>query len=153
MVPRRPPGAVVLGIALLAAAIAARPDRAAAQKITVSMTPTTLSFPSPGAGDFVAGGIDMDVTVLVDPKNQNKTWELSIRSLDLDMGGYGKPIGDLRWRMTGEPGWTSLSTGDRTVVVDRGTRSLQLEFRVVLDWAFDVPDTYAADFVFDAAHL
>jgi len=140
------------------AALLSVPAGARAQKgkptgppITVTPTPGNVVFPTPGVPEFDAGYVDQSgVTVTVQPRPNKGPWELLIRSDMPDMGGYGKPVGDILWRLSGSSTWTPLTTTDQIVTQGQDTQDVVIYFRLLLNWANDEPNTYTANIVFTA---
>lgn len=153
--------ASVAVLMLIAAGFVLAPGRAQAQSkkpkgppISVTPTPATIAFATPGVADFDAGYVDQSgVTVAVRPRPNKGPWELRIRSDVPDMGGYGKPVADILWRRAGSSTWTPMSTTDQIVIQGQDNQDVVLYFRLILNWAYDEPSTYSANIVFTAAHL
>ena len=66
------------------------------------------------------------------------------------MGVYGKAIGDLEWRLNGDPTWRPLDTLDQVVATGSGNQTVRLRFRVLLAYAQDEPGDYGALLAFTA---
>lgn len=130
-----------------------RPHAVAAQggNFGVTVTPTAAAFPTPTSMDFDGGYVDaapLDVDVTSRPRQ--RTWDLYIRSTDPDMGGYGKPVSDILWRLDGMSTWVALDAIDQVVVSGQGDQTVRVHFRVRLDWASDVPGDYFTGLTFTA---
>ncbi len=142
-------------LAALAVGIMAVPRPAAAQagcdpqpgRIRLRMSPAAVVFPTPGAIDFDLGWIESaPVEVRVNALGQ-KGWTLCLRSEDADLGG-GKPVGELEWRLEGDPGWQPIDLVDRLVTRGSGSTRVLVRFRVLLDWAVDGAGTHGAVLAF-----
>lgn len=111
--------------------------------LAVSVSPSRVSFPTPGVEDFERGGVRVEgVTVDVETRGF-AFWILTIRSDDPDLGGYGKPIGDLQWRQPGDA-WQPMATSEEVVAFGFTSRQIDLDFRTLLRWEEDSPDSYGA---------
>lgn len=140
----------VLAAVLLAVAAPIRDAHAQGPggALSLDLSPTSFSFPSPGVSEFNGGWVYYSsVTVTVDAPG-SIPWDLLVRSLDPDLGGYGKPVDDLQWQVDGTGTWQSLSTAEQTVYSGSGTQSVLIHFRLRLAYARDAPDTYGADLAF-----
>ena len=87
----------------------------------------------------------------------NAPWTISVSSLNPDLGSsddgsYIKPLGDLQWRLSGSgnDSWTSLSESPDEIKWenDTGTGIVYVDFRLILEWADDVPGDYSAELQF-----
>ena len=119
----------------------------------LTIDPAAIAFGSPGVADFEAGWIEFSqvVRVRVRPNfSGGSEWTLCLRSLDPDLGGYGKAVGDLEWRLNKDPGWRSLETVDQPVASGRGNGNVRLLFRVLLSYALDEPGDYGTLLAFTA---
>lgn len=122
---------------------------AAAQKLQVDAVPALARFATPTAGDFSAGGVDyVAVDLVVSTHKPKDRWTLYVHSDDLDLGGYGKPLGDLMWRVSGASAWIPVGTSEQVVGSGQGGDTVAVELRTALDWAADAPDDYGAILVF-----
>lgn len=121
-------------------------------KITLTPSPSYIEFTSPGAPEFQTGHTDYPNTVSVDvqPKNSNKSWNLCIRASDPSLGG-GKPVTDLLWSLDGAS-WTAMMTTDELVISGTGAQTVTLQFRMQLSWVSDSPGTYSAPLTLTAVH-
>lgn len=120
-------------------------------RLDVTLTTTAVAFPVPGVVDFDAGYIDhAGYLVSIQSRPAGEAWELRIRADDPNMGGYGKPVADVLWRTSTSPVWSPLTGTDQTVTQGAGDADVTILFRVRLDWAADLPDTYAAGISFTA---
>lgn len=146
-----------LAAAVLVGAALAAPSAASAQatKVKIRLNQTTIPFPMPGISDFDAGWVEYSgIVVSVEPrKKQTGPWQLLVRTDDPDMGGYGKPVADILWRPAGSTTWTPLTNTDQIVVQGTGQQSVTVSFRLLLDYATDIPATYSLNLVFDAEEI
>lgn len=152
------PAIVVLlaGLALPGGALAqgGGPPGGAAGRLDVALSTASVAFPTPAVADFDGGFIDHPgilVSVKVRPKGG--PWELRIRADDPTMGGYGKPLSDLLWRVDGSTVWTAITGTDQAVTQGAGDQDVTIYFRLRLDWAVDSPSAYAAGLTFTAVPL
>jgi hypothetical protein len=154
------------GPLLLAAAfwLAGGPDSAAAQgpppgaggggRVDVTLSSASVVFPTPGIADFDTGWIDHPgVLASVTTQPPNSAWELRLRADDVDLGGYGKPLGDLLYRVQGSTVWIPLTGSDQAVVQGTGASDVTVYFRMRLAWTMDEPNTYATQLTFTAVRL
>lgn len=138
-------------LAATAAAIAAAPRGAAAQKVQISLLPGTVVFNQPTSADFNVGFIgEPSMVLLIQPRNTNKSWQVFIRAGTPDMGGYGKPVSDVLWRTDASSVWTPLTTGYQPIAQGTGNAVVYLYFRTRLQWSLDVAGTYDAPLEFGA---
>ena len=124
-------------------------------KIKISLNQNAISFPTPSYVDFDAGYVEAaSMVVSVQPRpNQAGPWELRIQAGAPDMGGYGKPVGDILWRRSGSTTWNTLSTTEQIVLQGTGVQDITFFFRLRLDYAQDAPNSYSADVSFSALTL
>ena len=89
-------------------------------------------------------------------------WIISVSSLDPSLGmstdlSYEKPLGDLQWKLSSDTIWIPMTEDDTEVDADPdpglGSGIVDVDFKVLLDWAQDRPGTYGADLVFTIAPL
>ncbi|MGK7312781.1 MAG: hypothetical protein ACN0LA_11140 [Candidatus Longimicrobiales bacterium M2_2A_002] len=141
--------AVLAMLALLGSGDAAAQGQSgsARDRVRVNLSQRTLAFGTPRYIDFDAGYIEAaGMVVSVRPRrNQSGPWELRIQSETPDMGGYGKPVGDILWRRAGSTTWNPLATTSQVILQGTGPREVTLFFRLRLDYALDPPDSYSAD--------
>lgn len=141
---------------LVALAFAASSSAAQNPKTDLTLAGATITFPAPTANDYVAGFVNSTtgVTFTVDATNGNQshTTTILIRTTSASLGG-GKVIGDLRWRRSDLPGWTSITATDaqveqRVQVLNRlnDPWSNTIFFRMLLNWTTDAPATYSANY-------
>jgi hypothetical protein len=137
------------GLAVASAALVPGPTHAQAPPpARVTLMPAAVVFPSPTEASFDAGWIEHGgMVVTVEPRNPNRpNWHLFIRATDADMGGYGKPVGDIVFRVDGASGWTPLSTTPQPLAEGSHNRTITVFFRLLLDWLTDGPGTYQIPF-------
>lgn len=121
-------------------------------RIEVSVSPSRVAFPTPGVADFESGGVRVD-GVTVDVQTRGFVfWVLTIRSEDPDLGGYGKPISDLQWRQPGDA-WQPMATSEEVVAFGFTSRQVALDFRTLLAWDEDSPDSYGAGITLQVSSL
>jgi hypothetical protein len=124
-------------------------------QLTFSLLPTIVLFPVPTQADYLTGTIAATngLTAAV-ATQQNRNWELCIRSDAPDLGGGGdKPLDHLEWRVPGDPGWKPLLGSNAVVATGQGSGAVAIEFRAVLDWWADAPATYEAPIVITLGRL
>lgn len=118
-------------------------------KLEVSLLNPTVGFPAPAVADFDAGWLDHPgIVVSIQSRPPAEPWELRLRADGPEMGGYGKPVGDLYWRTDGRPSWTPVSGTDQLIAQGQGDSELTVYFRIALDWGRDVPGSYLAGLTF-----
>jgi hypothetical protein len=141
---------------VVALVLFARPLSAQNPKTDLTLASAAVSFPAPGAADYINGYIDaptgVTFTVDVTTGNQSHTTSILIRSTSANLGN-GKVIGDLQWRRSDLTGWNSITITD--VQVEQRTQvrnttndpwSNTIYFRLLLDWTKDSPAAYAANY-------
>ncbi len=152
------PAAVAVRMAIITAGLAC-PASVAAQCVAaqpggfgLTVQPGSIGFSPPGPSDYEAAWVEFSALHLSVTPNfgGSKDWTLCLRSQDLDMGGYGKPITDLQWHLDGDPTWLPLGTADQPVFLGRKKQDVVLHFRVLLTWAADIPGDYGALLAFTA---
>lgn len=142
---------IVAGLAL-----AASPSAAQNPRTDLTLAGATITFPAPTANDYVAGFVNsttgVTFTVNATNGNQSHTTTILIRATSASLGG-GKVIGDLQWRRSDLPGWTSITATDaqveQRVQVLNGLNdpwSNTIFFRMLLNWTTDAPATYSANY-------
>ena len=120
------------------------------QNINIELSTSMVAFPPPGAENFDQGAIlaSNDITVDVQVRG-NRGWELCIRSDDPDLGASGsKPLEHLQWSMDGSDEWLPVTSDNFELISDRGSQTVTIQFRMVLDWETDEPGSYGALMVF-----
>lgn len=147
-------------VALLGATLVL--PRAAAAQGTVALTVTggPVAFPTPAASDFVTGSIaatgalTYSIATSGGPPGTSHTSTVTIRATTGTLGGT-KPVSDLQWSRADLPGtWNGLSVSDaqvqRQTIVRKGANdpwSNQLNFRMLLSFANDVPGSYSTSLI------
>jgi hypothetical protein len=142
-------GSLLLALTLFASPVAA-------QKTILTLAGGTITFPTPAAADYIVGFVDAvtGVTFTVSAQTgTSRTTTIAIRSSSPNLSG-GKVIGDLQWRRSDLATWNSITLIDAQVeqrIVVRAVLndpwSNTIFFRMLLNWATDVPATYSADYV------
>lgn len=124
-----------------------------AQPIDLLATPGSAMLPEPNMVDFEDGLVEYAgaIELVVAPRNTNKTWFLFVRTDDLDLGGYGKPIDDLVWRIR-DGSWNAVDSSYEFVESGTGNGSVFVEIALFLRWDRDLPDIYGGDLVFHVSH-
>lgn len=112
-------------------------------RLDLRVSPSRVAFPTPGVEEFDQGHVRAEgVTVNVETRGF-VLWVLTIRSEDPDLGGYGKPLSDLQWRQP-DDGWQPMGTSEEVVAIGFTSRQVDLDFRTLLAWEHDAPDSYGA---------
>lgn len=121
------------------------PPGGAGPAANVTVAPADILFPTPGEVDFDVGWVDQGgVSITVEPKNKNRpNWQLYVQASAADMGGYGKPVGDILLRVQGSSSWVPLSTTARMLAQGSGTATVTVYYRLALGWAVDAPGAYS----------
>jgi hypothetical protein len=121
-------------------------------RLDVDVSPSRVAFPTPGVDDFERGGVRVE-GVTVDVQTRGFAfWILTIRSEDPDLGGYGKPISDLQWRQPGDA-WQPMATSEDVVAFGFTSRQVDLDFRTLLAWEEDSPESYGAGITLQVSSL
>lgn len=140
----------VLVLALVASASPPGAIGALAQpEPAILAIPTQVGLPVPGVADYEMGHVQYQGTVelsIVIPGNQS--WIVFVRSDDPDLGGYGKPVGDLLVRRNGVPTWMSASNVEQVLATGNGSQFVQVDVAIALAWSADPPDVYGGTLVF-----
>ena len=147
----------VLGLAAFVLAVAPgalsaqRPGGGPSAQVTVA--PADILFPAPSELDFEVGWVDHGgVAITVEPRNRNRpNWQLFVQAAAADMGGYGKPVGDILVRVQGSSSWVPLTTTAQLVAEGSGTATVTLYYRLALDWSTDAPGTYTVPVEYSSA--
>ena len=150
--------ALIVALALLPA----RPLLAQNRRFDLTLTGGPLTFVAPTAADFAAGfalhptglTFQVDVANNAHPSTVFET-TVSVRATTPTLGASGKPTSDLEWSLGGPGGpWTALSLMDVPVETRTVRRNRlndpwlnTLHFRMLLEWATDVPATYTTGIV------
>lgn len=121
-----------------------------AQKVDVVAIPTALTLPVPSAMDFEFGLVEsLDrVEIVVDTAKPLDDWFVFVHSDDPSLGGYGKPISDLLWRVQGASSWNPIGASEAMVANGQGDTSIFVEVAIALSLSEDPPGLYAGDLVF-----
>ena len=111
----------------------------------VTAAPADVVFPVPFEVDFDNGWVDHGgVAITVEPRNRNRqNWRLFLQASAADMGGYGKPVQDIRVRVEGSSSWIPLNTTAQLIAEGTGTATVTVFYRLLLDWSTDLPGTYS----------
>lgn len=142
-------------VTALIVALIAMPGSLSAQRgtppgrVDLTLSTASIAFTTPTTADFDAGFIDhpgMLVSVVIRP--QGRPWELRLRADDPSLGGYGKPLGDLLWRVDGSTVWTPITGTDQAVTQGAGDQDVTVYFRLRLGWAVDSPSAYGTALTF-----
>lgn len=138
----------LLVVSASAAAAQGPPGGPGGGALSLAVNPTDVIFSEPGITEFMDGwAYYSTVTVTVDGPPP-AGWNLFLRSDAPDLGGYGKPVDDLFWRLDGTGTWNALSTDDQLVVSGTGPTDVVLHLRVRLAWSLDEPAQYGAGMTF-----
>lgn len=116
---------------------------------SVVAVPTAVALPTPGIVQFQAGRVQYQGTVQLQIRvPSNRIWTLFVRSTDPDLGGYGKPIGDLLWRRSGLSPWTGVTANEVVVATGTGDATVLVEVAVAIAEANDPPGNYDGSLLF-----
>ena len=144
----------VLILAPVGAAAQGRPPGVGPSGVKLKLNQSTVAFPMPGIAEFDGGWVDASpIVVTVEPRANQGPWELRLRGETPDLGGYGKPLSDILWRPAGSTRWLPLSSTDPMVAQGVGGQAVTIHFRLRLDYAADLPASYATDLLFYAEVL
>lgn len=150
-------GRLALRTLLAGVTLALLPALAAGQggpPTEITVTPMDVMFSTPSYLDFDAGWVDHGgITVTVSPRNRNRPWQLHIQAAAADMGGYGKPVQDILFRVQGASTWTPLTTTTQLVTQGSGDMTFTVYLRLLLDWTVDEAGTYSVPFEFVGTSL
>ena len=80
----------------------------------------------------------------------NRDWRLCIRGEQAQFGPDGKPVQDVEWQLPGSSAWETVSTGEQLVASGTGFATVDVNFRVRVDYG-DAPGDYDALLAFVAA--
>lgn len=144
---------VLPGLLLVLTFVMALPASVTAQRgnIQVTLTPTEVAFPTPGMADFDTGWVEHPgLTVSVRSRPAHVAWEIRLHATDPALGGYGKPLGDMLWRVDGAGPWQPLSTQETPILQGTGDAEVSVQFRMRLDWDADLPGDYGTGLTFTA---
>lgn len=143
--------ALLLLLALTQPLLAASGDAWVTVKVNPNMSITlnssSFSFPNPTESDYNQGYVEA-LAALQGSYSANSRWALTIHTDDTDLGTLGgntKPLSDLLWRDSNGGTYAAISQ-TQTVIVSSNKKAsnepLSIDFRVLLDWAQDVPGSY-----------
>jgi hypothetical protein len=131
------------GVALTV--LAGWPSATSAQRLDISITPTTITFPSSNPDTTpVVSSVPVQISYRV-RQNNNAPWTMTVRALgDLNSGLSSVDISNVTWVATPAPPFQN-GTLSRTVAqrVASGTgnvnptRQGQLTFRLANSWTYD----------------
>ena len=145
---------VLLGALLLPGALHAQGTE------SMTLSATTVSFPTPTITDFDNGFLTASTTVTYTvatsggPKGASHTATVSIKSSSANLGGT-KALSDLQWSRADLGTWNSMTTTNATVeqrtIVRGGANdpwSNSVNFQMLLSYANDAPGAHSAALVF-----
>lgn len=125
------------------------------QVLAIDVTNTTVSFDNPDATDFDSGSMDATSgSSQIDTRgNVEHAVEITADADFFSGGGGSKPASDLRWSTDGFGSQdVGLSTTAARVVegLSRGnnTGATSVDYRILLDYTTDAPDTYTLGFTY-----
>ena len=124
------------------------------QVLFISVDNTSVTFNQPTAADFNAGSIAANNATVVTHRG-NIVHDVDIQTAATNMTAasgdptHVKPATDLQWSTDGST-WTGVSTTAAKVVDDapRGSGNVTVQYRMLLDYATDAPDTYSLTFTY-----
>ncbi len=115
--------------------------------LTLTVDSNTFFFSQPTKWDYDAGYLEaIQATELSISSEAN--WQITIRTDNSSLGGYGKPISDFLWRKSG--GSYQPVTNANTVV-DSGTAgspAINMDYMLLLDWTEDKPGDYSLTLIY-----
>jgi hypothetical protein len=139
---RRPRLPLLPGLAILLWGLS---SAAYAQRLDLSITPTTITFPSSNPDTTpIVSSVSVQVTYRV-RQNNNNPWTMTVRALgDLNSGPSSVDISNVTWIATPAPPFQN-GTLSRTVAqrVASGTGNInparqgQITFRLANSWNYD----------------
>lgn len=103
----------------------------------------TYNFSLASGDDFDAGYIQSLIATRLTVQSDS-SWQIDFKTDSVNMGGYGKPIEDFLVRKNGDP--TFLIISDTVQELDTGssgTHEVDVDYKVLLDWTEDAPNTYS----------
>lgn len=142
-----------LAAGLAATEVEAQTTRPASAAITIptvlylEVTNPTITFPTPGAAEFDAGGVAATTTSVISARG-NVDYHVQVLADAATMtsvDGAVKSAGDLLWSTDGTT-FTPLATTAATVASDtRGRNDVlaTVEYEMALSYDSDVPDQYS----------
>lgn len=156
--PRKPYRFLSAGLALhvlLAILVLLGEERPALAVQTLDVDSIQVTFLSPSAANFDAGGIQK-ISANTLTISSDVDWKLSVAGTASSFSCSGsecwqsKPREDVQWRESGGS-YASLSGTSSTVAIGASTvpdsDDIIIDYRIVLDWSSDSPGTYTYDFV------
>jgi hypothetical protein len=145
---------VLLGSGTLVSPATAQGNGTPRGKFGLSLGTAVIGFPAPGISDLDTGWVDHPgIVVSVQSRPPRTAWELRLRAAGPDMGGYGKPAGDILWRTDGSSAWAPLTQTDQMVLQGQGDQDVTVYFRLRVGWETDPPGTYSVGIVFSGTRL
>lgn len=145
--------AVVAAAAILPSTVAAQgpPPGPGGPPAQLTVSPTDVMFPAPTDIEYDAGWVDYGgVSITLEPRGNRNNWQLFVQASAADMGGYGKPVGDVLVRAEGSSSWTPLTTTAQMVAEGSGTATITVYYRLLLDWSLDEPGAYSVPIEYSA---
>lgn len=155
---------LVVGLTLFGAAAAYAQDQVDVNAsitiptvLYVDVTNTSVTFDQPDATDYANGSIDANVSgVLSYRGNVQHSVEIAADADYFDATDAAnddlKPASHLEWSKDGGSNWSALSTTAADVVtgVARGAHdnAQTIDYRMLLDYTTDAPDTYSLGFTY-----
>lgn len=110
---------------------------------TLSVDSNTFNFISPTEDDF-DNGLEEATLATQLTISSSSNWTVTIKTDSTNMGGYGKPISDFHWRKNGNPTYQAITNEPQTLDTgSSGEHSVDVDYKVALDWTQDSPNTYS----------
>ena len=115
----------------------------------IRLTPSAIDYGVVSSADLDAGQIVMgSMRIRIRPRGgANGSWNLCLQADSGQFGPGGKPVGDVEWQLAGSPGWQPALTGGQLVVQGNGNQTVDVLFRILLDWN-ELPGIYVAPVTF-----
>lgn len=120
----------------------------------VDIDVNSVDFPDATAADFEAGSITFGTSTTLEHKG-NVAHDVEITSstgfFQNSGGDTSKPASDLEWSLNGGSSWNNgLGTTPAAVVTGAvaGQHTESVDYRLLLDYATDAPDTYDLEFTY-----
>lgn len=110
---------------------------------TLDVDSSTYNFPSISTDDFDAGYIKSLLATTLTVVSSS-SWQVDVKTDSVNMGGYGKSISDFLVKKNGNP--TFLVISDTNQELDsgsNGTFNIDVDYKMLLDWVKDAPNTYS----------
>lgn len=127
-----------------------------AQNIHVQSKQT--NFPIVTEQHYVNGAIEDRDAVVIHLSNLTNPWKVTIKTNNLSMGnikGYSKPVSDFLWKTSSEYASSSvyneLTRFEREIASGpavRGAVRIPVDYKILLDWAKDLPHNYQVNIVY-----